>query len=172
MKKTLMFVLVLTFGISLMGISTAIAGGMCCPKGEGTGTPGYWKNHPEVWEDVILYLSCGQAPPQAFDQSAVLEILDAPVKNDKWITLFKAWAAAVLNVEVNGNCPPVCPYPGGADTTLGTVNYWLCSNLPDRPINGNDDEWQYSHGEAQYECLDDYNNGYLRDIAISRDELE
>ena len=169
MKKVFMVVMVTMLGISFMGISSAIAGS--CPKGDGTGTPGYWKNHPEEWELVVLYLECpGQIIP--FGQSQALQILNSPVRNDKWRTLFKAWAAAVLNVEVNNNCAPVCDYPGGGDINLASVNDWLCSNIDERPVKANTDEWQYSHGEAQYECLDDYNNGYLRDIALSRDELE
>jgi hypothetical protein len=173
MKKIFIAVLILLSGISFMGISSAIAGGEC-PTGSGTGTPGYWKNHPDAWDGITLVLWCGKDRDRAvpFEKSGVLQILDSPVQNDKWRTLFKAWAAAVLNVEVNNNCAPVCDYAGSGDINLTSVNDWLCDNMDERPVKANDDEWQYSHGEAQYECLDDYNNGYLRSIAISRDELE
>jgi hypothetical protein len=173
MKKVFMVVIVAMLGISFMGISSAIAGS--CPKGDGTGTPGYWKNHPGEWEDVVLVLWCDGAEPRdtavPFGQSQALDILNSPVKNDKWRTLFKAWAAAVLNVEVNSNCAPVCDYAGNGDINLTSVNDWLCNNIDERPVKANSDEWQYSHGEAQYWCLDDYNNGYLP-MAQSRDELE
>jgi hypothetical protein len=165
MKKTLLFVLVLTFGISLMGISVAIAGGYsCCPKGPGTGTPGYWKNHPDAWpvDEICLDGTC-------FTKEEAIEILDGPVAGDKWITQFKAYVAAYLNVEI-GNCRPYCDSGWGV-LDLDDGYTWLVNNLGDRPVKARSDEWQYSHGEAIYWCLDDYNNGYLP-MAISRDELE
>ena len=174
MKKMFMVVMVALLGISFMGISSAIAGD--CPKGDGTGTPGYWKNKSDLddWDGTeALVLWCGESRDTAvpFSQSDVLQILNSPVKGDKWITIFKAWAAAVLNVEVNDNCAPVCDYPGGGDINLITVNDWLCDNLGEKKVRANSDEWQYSHGEAQYWCLDDYNNG-LHEGIPSRDDLE
>jgi hypothetical protein len=170
MKKVFMVAMVAMLGIFFMGISSAVAGGECGPYG--TGTPGYWKNHPKEWDYVVLVLWCGAERDRAvpFGQSQVLQVLNSPVRNDKRRTLFKAWAAAVLNVEVNRNCEPVCDYPGG-DTNLDSVNDWLCNTIGGGPVKANSDEWQYSHGEAQYWCLDDYNNGLLPGIP-SRDALE
>lgn len=163
MKKTVIFWLVLLFGVSFMGISTAIA----CECGPvGTGTPGYWKNHPEAWPvDEICF--DGIAVP-CISKEEALGYLGSPVKRDKWITLFKAYAAAYLNVKI-GNCAPFCDYAGMGDINLSSVAHWLVNNMGE-PVRGSDDEWQYSHGEAQYWCLDDYNNGLL-DMP-SRDTLE
>jgi len=162
MKKMFMIVMVALLGISFMGISSAIAGGEC-PTGPGTGTPGYWKNHPEAWEGIIDL--CGTP----YDENAILHILNSPVKGNKWITLFKAYAAAKLNVKA-GNCMPMCDTSFGR-VDLGTVKTWLCTNQGLR-VKANSNEWQYSHGEAQYWCLDDYNNGLFPEIAVSRDSLE
>ena len=164
MKKTIMLALVLIFGISVMGISTAIA---CCEP-VGTGTPGYWKNHPEAWPvDEICFM--GFAIP-CVSKADALDMLDAPVKGDKWLTMFKAYAAAYLNVEI-GNCAPICTFENPGDVSLYSVAYWLVDTMNDRPVRGPSDAWQYSHGEFQYECLDDYNNG-LHEGIPSRDALE
>jgi hypothetical protein len=171
MKKTFMLTLVLMFGICAMGISTVIAGDYC-PKGDGTGTPGYWKNHSDAWPPgfEITFDEC-PVDPLVLDKDAIIALMDGPVAGNKWITLFKAYVAALLNVEENGNCEPCCWwYSDSCGINLDTVYAWLADNCGTR-VRANSDEWQYSHGEAEYLCLDDYNNGDLW-MAISRDDLE
>jgi len=171
MKKTFMLTLVLMFGICAMGITTASAGGDCCPKGPGTGSPGYWKNHPDAWPPgfSITFDECPYEPLR-LERDDIIEIMDGPVAGNKWITLFKAYVAASLNVEI-GNCRPCCYWDGNScGINLDSAYGWLNDNCGTR-VRANSDEWQYSHGEAQYFCLDDYNNGYLP-MAISRDDLE
>ena len=170
MKKTLMYLMVLIFGVSFMGISSAIADDCnscspCCPRGEGTGTPGYWKNHSEAWADSTIFVC-----DQALTQDEVLELMNTPVAGNKWLTLFKAYVAAKLNVVVNENCAPKCCTPWGG-VNLEAAEEWLCTNAAGQPVAGRSDAWQ-GFGEAMYLCLDDYNNGYLTNIAISRDALE
>ena len=165
MKKNFIAFLVLLLGIYIMGISTAIAGGGCCPTGPGTGTPGYWKNHPDAWpvEQICIGTTC-------YSKEEAIYIIDLPVKGDKWLTMFKAYVAAYLNVEA-GNCRPYCDsYYGILD--LDDAYSWLTNFIQDIPVRANSEAWQYSHGEAIYWCLDDYNNGVLDDIAISRDYLD
>jgi len=162
MKKVFMIVMLAMFGISFIGISSVTAGD-CGPYG--TGTPGYWKNHPGEWENVEIEIGT-----ETYTQARALPIMDGPVKGDKWITMFKAYVAAYLNVEI-GNCRPCCDYEGRTcDSNLDSALGWLVYNQGLRPVKARDDEWQYSHGEAKYWCLDDYNNGLL-DMP-SRDALE
>ena len=164
MKKVFMVVMVAMFGISFMGLSTAIAGDYCGPVG--TGTPGYWKNHPDAWPTDGIWIGGTE-----FTKAQAIAIMDGPVAGNKWITLFKAYVAAFLNVEVVDNCRPCCYWDkNDCGINLDSAYGWLVSNQGVR-VRANSDEWQYSHGEAQYWCLDDYNNGYLPGIP-SRDDLE
>ena len=165
MKKVFMFVLVVMLGVSFMGVSSVVAGD-CGPVG--TGTPGYWKNHPDAWPVDAICFDGIQTP--CVPKVQALYYLNSPVRKDKWITLFKAYAAAYLNVK-NGNCRPYCEYITPGDINLDSVASWLVNNRTSRPVRANTDEWQYSHGELQYWCLDDYNNGLLPGIP-SRDTLE
>jgi hypothetical protein len=166
MKKTFMIALVLMFGICAMGISTVIAGDYC-PKGYGTGTPGYWKNHPEAWP-ADFEITFNNVP---YDRDAAIAIMDGPVAGNKWITQFKAYVAAYLNVEENKNCTPCCYWDGDScGINLRTAGVWL-DDFQGTRVRANSTAWQDSHGEAEYICLDDYNNGDLW-MAISRDDLE
>jgi len=166
MKKMFMIVMVALLGISFMGISSAIAGDEECPKGDGTGTPGYWKNHPKAWGEIThIYIGLDSCI-----KKDCIKIMKSPVKNDKWITLFKAYAAAVLNVEKGGNCMPICNDPTWGHIDLRTAEAWLLKYQS--PVEASSSEWQASHGEAEYECLDNYNNGLYPNIAVSRDSLE
>lgn len=168
MKKSLMFLMVLMFGVALMGISSAIADDCsscspCCPRGEGTGTPGYWKNHDMVWADETIFVC-----DQALTQEEVLGLMNTPIQGNKWLTLFKQYVAAKLNVVVNENCVPKCCTAFGG-VNLETVEEWLCVNAAE--VAASSDEWQ-GFGEAAYECLTNYNEGKLTNIAISRDKME
>ena len=162
MKKVFMVAMVAMLGIFFMGISSAVAGGECGPYG--TGTPGYWKNHPDAWPVDSIWIGGTE-----YTKAQAIDIMDGPVKGNKWITQFKAYVAAYLNVQI-GNCMPMCDTYYGV-VNLGTVHTWLDNNQGTR-VKANSDEWQYSHGEAQYWCLDDYNNGLYPNIAVSRDSLE
>lgn len=160
--------MVLTLGISFWGVSTAISGECVCGP-VGTGTPGYWKNHPNAWPLDEICFTDG-ITETCISKADALDILAAPVRGDKWRTLFKAYAAAKLNIAI-GNCRPFCQFAVPGDINISSVSYWLATNLTLRPVGANSSEWQYSHGELQYWCLDDYNNGLLPGIP-SRDALE
>ena len=45
--------------------------------------------------------------------------------------------------------------------TLDEVNTWLFNFPVLSGVRANSEAWQYSHGEALYWCLDDFNNGRL-----------
>ena len=162
MKKNLIFFMVLMVGVCFMGISTATA----CDC-YGTGTPGYWKNHPDAWpvNEVCLDGEC-------FSKDEALEIMNMPVMRDKSITMFKAYVAAYLNVMMNdgkGYCKvPKCDYYGYPTIYLSTAATWLENNPVLSGVRARDEAWQYSHGELIYFCLDEFNNGGP-DGSFSRD---
>lgn len=159
MKKLLIAAMVTLLGLSFVGASTATAN-TCGPVG--TGTPGYWMNHPEAWpfDEITVGL-------QTLTKDQAIALMKMPVKGDKSLTMFAAFVAAKLNVMI-GNCPP--PPPPDC-YTLGEVNMWLTNFPVLSGVEASSEAWQYSHGEALYWCLDDYNNGLLPGIP-SRDDLE
>lgn len=146
MKKTLLGTVLVLFGLAVLGVPAAISG-VC--SAVGTGTPGYWANHPDAWP--VDEIAVGG---QTWTKEQAINIMQLPVKGDKTLTMFPAYVAAKLNVMI-GNCPPEGCY------TLDEVNTWLTNFPVLSGVKAKSEAWQYSHGEALYFCLDDYNNGYL-----------
>jgi hypothetical protein len=123
----------------------------------GTGTPGYWKNHPEAW--TVEAIDIGGV---TYTKAEAIEHMDMPVKGDKTRTMFRALAAAKLNVSI-GNVSYCI-----ADT-IEEADVWMETHGPvGIGVEGNSDAWQA--GEGLYEELDAYNNGEL--CAPSRDAPE
>ena len=172
MKKVFMVAMLLLVGICFMGISTASA----CDC-EGTGTPGYWKNKGALdgWPvDLICLAGNGNGPAagDCFTKDEALEIMNGPVRGDKSITMFKAYVAAYLNV-MNGACGsgPDCEHWFYGDINLHEAANWLELFPVESGVRARSEAWQFSHGEAIYFCLDDYNNG-LQPGSPSRDTTE
>ncbi len=156
-KRTLVFA---TCSLLLLALSTVSA---LAYKPPGTGTPGFWKNHPGAWpleEGETLWLGSG-----TYTKDVAIAIMMAPVKGDKCYTMFDALVAAKLNA-ISGN-PHDC-----IKETGGAAIVWMWENkCLDRgqSVEARSDAWQDS-GEALYEILDAYNKGEL--CAPSRDDLE
>jgi hypothetical protein len=120
----------------------------------GTGTIGYWKNHPSDWPaGCNLALPGSESDPNVF----AMNILDSPVKGDKTVILAKQVIGAKLNICA-GNA---------ATCTIDNVSYdinetisvsidWLTAN---GPIFIKQKNWK--GGDLYHELLDDYNNGKL-----------
>ena len=132
----------------------------CCKDGHGTGTPGYWKNHPDAWP-----VEGGTIGGTFYDKWQAIEIMETAGKGDKCFTLFNALVAAALNVRA-GNCSWCIGY------VIDAADMWMtefCSDFDNDNINtvtGSDWAWQ-KWGERMYWKLDSYNNGEL--CAPSRD---
>ena len=120
----------------------------------GTGTPGYWKTHPEAWP--VDEVTIGGV---TYTKKEALEILWAHKNMDKTYTMFAALVAAKLNIEL-GN-PYHC-----IEETLEDADEWMASYGPvGSRVRANSYAWKV--GEPLYWVLDDYNNGLL--CAPSRD---
>ena len=126
------------------------------PPDVGTGTPGYWKNHPEAWP--VDELTCGG---QTMTKEEILALMLQPERGDKTKTIFRAVVAAKLNVALGTDASCIQDTIDDADSWL--ESYPVCSN-----VRGNSEAW--GDGEPMYFMLDDYNNGRL--CAPSRDSLE
>jgi len=168
MKKVFMVAMLLFVGICFMGISTASA----CDC-QGTGTPGYWKNKgaEDGWPVDEVCLGYGD-DKVCYDMDKAMSYLDSPVSGDKSITMFKAYVAAYLNV-MNGACGsgPDCEHWFYGDINLAEAANWLELFPVESGVRARTEAWQFSHGEAIYFCLDDYNNG-LQPGSPSRDTTE
>lgn len=156
-RKTKLFTVAILLALVVPMILSIAPASACEPcDGPGTGTPGYWKNHPEEWPDGVIIRGV------RYSQSVAIGWLNTPVKGDKSITLFKALVAAKLNIAA-GNCHDCI------DATIADAeNNWIrdCGGFGSN-VKASSECWQDSHGEALYLMLDDYNNGRL--CAASRD---
>ena len=111
----------------------------------GTGTIGYWKNHPTAWPvGCDLTLPGSNTNPDVF----AMNVLDAPVKGDKTVSLAKQLVAAKLNVCAGNVSSCIASTISNADAWL--VNY---------PVFSQQKSWLGA--DVYQETLDDYNNGKL-----------
>lgn len=120
-------------------------------------TPGYWKNHPEVWP--ILSVEIGG---MVYDQACLLDFFDRPTKGDVRVILIHHLISAKLNLEMGSD-----PESGdGMDSILGYVtdaDAYLASSMvscEDGVIAGPKPSGAAkATGEAIKDALDTYNNG-------------
>jgi hypothetical protein len=120
------------------GFSTSTVG-----VSPGTGTPGYWKNHPEVWPDGV---TVGGVYYTTADAIALM----GKVSKDKTITIFSSLLAATLNVAI-----------GNADfciaETIEDANEWLGLHAPGSGVAASSAAWAVA--SPLHKLLDEYNNG-------------
>ena len=122
--------------------------GMYCITPPGTGTPGYWKNHPEAWP--IEEIAIGSV---IYTKEEAIEFMQTPGKNDKTFTMFRALVSAKLNILVGNDDSCIAE-------TISTADVWMQTYGPvGSGVRASSDAWKV--GEPLYEELDDYNNGNL-----------
>lgn len=119
-----------------------------CPCNPGTGTPGYWKNHPEAWP--VEEITIGGIP---YTKEGAIAYMKMAVKKDKTFTMFPALVSAKLNVLIGNDDSCI------ADT-IAAADEWMATYGPvGSGVRGSSSAWQ--EGEPLYLSLDDYNNGFL-----------
>jgi len=148
--KFLVVSISLLLGVLIVNIGMAFASEPPPPPtNPGTGTPGYWKNHPEAWPVEKIYIGY-----IGYSKAEAISIMQTPGKGDKTYTMFNALAAAILNVQIGND-------PSCIQTTIDNADYWMSMYSPvGSGVRGNSDAWQ-ELGEHKYEKLDAYNNGKL-----------
>jgi hypothetical protein len=107
-------------------------------------TPGYWKTHTD-WVQI--------RPGFLTGSEDVLKKLWIPNNKDKWLTLYRAYVAAMLNKYING-AKTDC-----VETIISDASEWLKNNA--RPVKAGGPKSPWRDGEILYLILDDYNNGKL-----------
>jgi hypothetical protein len=113
----------------------------------GTGTPGYWKNHPDAWP--VSSITVGSV---TYSKADAIKWL-GKVGKDKTTTMFSSLVPAMLNVLIgnDGSC---------VNAAIAAGNAWMAIN---GPVGSNvaASSYAWSVGEPTHQTLDAYNNGLL-----------
>ena len=131
----------------LLGSTTNNFGFVPTPVAQpGTGTPGYWKNHPEAWPVGSIIVG-----GVTYTRAQAISWLGKTGK-DKTVTMFQSLVSAMLNVLIgnDGSC---------INTAIGQGNAWLASYPLGSNVGGGSAAW--SVGDPIHNTLDAYDNGLL-----------
>lgn len=114
----------------------------------GTGTPGYWMNHPEAWP--VQSITIGGV---TYSKMKAIQLMKAPTSTDVTYIMFQALVAAKLNVLIGNDASCI------ADT-ITAADAWMAKYGPvGSGVKGSSKAWKI--GEPLYKKLDQYNNGLL-----------
>ena len=113
----------------------------------GTGTPGYWKNHPEAWP--VETVTVGGV---TYTKAQALALLDQ-VGKDKSLTMFSSLVPAMLNVAIGNDSSCV-------SSTITLAQEWMTKYGPvGSGVHAASYAWKV--GEPLHRLMDNYNNGML-----------
>ena len=128
----------------------------------GTGTPGYWKNHDDVWPvaDGTLIIGdwnhdwecSGDETCLTLSQEDALAALTTPPKGDATWILARALVTAWLNVSAGNDASCIAG-------TIDAAVAWLQAYPIGSGVGGGAEAW--SEAAPLAAALDDYNNGLL-----------
>lgn len=113
----------------------------------GTGTPGYWKNHPEAWP--VDSITVGGV---SYSKAEAIAWLETAGK-DRTLTMFSSLVPAKLNVLIgnDGSC---------VSSTIAAADEWMATYGPvGSGVHAASLAWK--RGEPLHRQLDNYNNGML-----------
>jgi hypothetical protein len=112
----------------------------------GTGTPGYWKNHPGAWP--VSSITVGSVTYSVAQAIAVLNMTG----KDKTVTMFQSLVSAMLNVKIgnDGSC---------INASIAQGNAWLVTYPVGSNVAGGSQAWAV--GNPIQSTLDAYDNGLL-----------
>ena len=113
----------------------------------GTGTPGYWKNHPDAWP--VQTITVGGVVYTKEQAIALLE----QVGKDKTLTMFSSLVPAMLNLAIgnDGSC---------VSSTIDQAQEWMTKYGPvGSGVHAASYAWKV--GEPLHRLMDNYNNGML-----------
>lgn len=113
-------------------------------NGKGTGTIGYWKNHPNSWS--VDSLTLGDV---TYSKSVLISILKTPTRGDKSIAMAKQLIATKLSLA--DGTDPSC-----ITDTVTAADNWLAAH---GGVGSGQRQWD--NGDLLHDDLDAYNNGLL-----------
>jgi hypothetical protein len=117
------------------------------PQGPGTGTPGYWKNHPSAWPVASIVIG-----GRTYSKADAIKQMSTPEKGDKTRTVFRHLVSAKLNVLI-GNASACI------DAAIAQADAWMALHPVGSKVSGSSAAWAEISGTAT--LLDQYNNGLL-----------
>jgi len=120
-------------------------------RNPGTGTPGYWKNHPEAWP--VQSITIGGV---SYTKAQAIAWL-GKVGKDKTTTMFSSLVSARLNVMIGNDSSCVA-------STITAADLWMTKPLIGYgPVGSNvaASSYAWSVGEPLHQQMDAYNNGLL-----------
>jgi hypothetical protein len=128
------------------GTSTDFGFHTSAVQGPGTGTPGYWKNHPDAWP--VGSITVGGI---SYTKAQAIAWL-GKVGKDKSTTMFSSLVPAMLNILVgnDGSC---------VSGTIASANDWMALHPVGSNVSGSSAAWAV--GEPLHQTMDAYNNGLL-----------
>lgn len=113
----------------------------------GTGTPGYWKNHPEAWP--VTQITVGGV---TYSRAQAIAWLDN-VGKDKTTTMFSSLVSAMLNAMIGNDTSCVT-------STITAADHWMATYGPvGKGVHAASYAWKI--GEPLHRLMDNYNNGML-----------
>lgn len=121
----------------------------------GTGTLGYWKNHPSAWP--VNAITIGGV---TYTKAQAIAALGTPPKGDNTYVLFHQLVPARLNVLIGNTSTCI-------DPTIAAADAWLATYPLGSKVKGSSAAWTI--GGPLATKLDNYNNGLL--CAPHRDAL-
>jgi hypothetical protein len=114
----------------------------------GTGTPGYWKNHPEAWPAGGVTIG-----GKLYTTAQAIAVLDSGGK-DKTTTMFSSLVSAKLNVIVGND-------PSCVESTIAKADDWMRTFGPPAVGGVHASSLAWKQGEPLHRLMDNYNNGML-----------
>jgi hypothetical protein len=121
--------------------------------GVGTGTPGYWKNHPEAWPGPVsvggvTYSLNTAVHPNLYDAIKLM----GKVSGDKTYSMFAQLISAKLNSMLANNT--VC-----ITDAIGKADQWMVAHPVGSGVKASSPAWV--EADQWHQLLDDYNNGKM-----------
>jgi len=114
----------------------------------GTGTPGYWKNHPEEWPATIVVGGVTYTRDEAL-------AFFGNVSKDKRVTMFASLVSAKLNVGIGNDSSCV-------SSTIAKADDWMATyGAPGSGAGVHAASYAWKLGEPLHRLMDNYNNGML-----------
>lgn len=135
-----------TVSIGVFGTSANFGFFQNSAANPGTGTIGYWKNHPEAWP--VSPITVGN---NTYTVTQAISWFNK-VGKDKTTIMFAQLVAAMLNVKIGNDSSCVGP-------TISAANAWLVTYPLGSNVAGSSYAW--SVGQPLEQTLDAYNNGLL-----------
>jgi hypothetical protein len=111
----------------------------------GTGTPGYWQNHPEAWPASV------DVGGRTYARDQAIAWIQASGK-DKSLTMFASLVSAKLNVLNGSDASCVA-------TTIAAADDWMAAHPAGSNVHAASLAWKV--GEPLHRLMDNYNNGML-----------